>query len=71
MIIIESLNLILFYSLKIAMKFTFSKDFRVDIYNQFLIDLGALLEEQRAALGCSVRSTMAKLHVGYPVLKKY
>ncbi len=52
------------------MRFTFSNSFKEETYNRLLVELGAILKEQRIALKCTVRSAMSNLHVGFGILKK-
>lgn len=51
------------------MKFTFSKDFQVEKYQNCLKEIGALIDRLRVESGCSVKPLMQGVHIGYSALK--
>ena len=51
------------------MKFTFSKDFQAEKYQNCLEEIGALIETFRVESGCSVKPLMSAVHIGHTALK--
>lgn len=51
------------------MKFTFSKDFQAETYQNCLEEIGALIERLRVESGCSVKPLMSAVHIGHAALK--
>lgn len=51
------------------MKFTFSKDFQAEKYQNCLKEIGALIERLRVESGCSVKPLMQTVHIGHSAMK--
>lgn len=51
------------------MKFTFSKDFQAEKYQNCLEEIGVLIKRLRVESGCSVKPLMSAVHIGHTALK--